>query len=47
MTEAEALQARRYHLLEQLSIAADEIKLIDSRPNSLLEGQNQGQEQHE
>ena len=28
MTEAESLQARRYHLLEQLSRAADEIKRI-------------------
>ena len=31
MTESEALQARRYHLLEQLSQAADEIARIDDR----------------
>jgi hypothetical protein len=31
MTDPEALRARRYHLLEQISQAADEIARIDSR----------------
>jgi hypothetical protein len=38
MTEAESLQARRYHLLEQLSRAADEIKRIDDRLSAVLAG---------
>ncbi len=38
MSKPEALQARRYHLLEQLSRAVDEIKRIDNRLSSLLEG---------
>ena len=31
MTEAEALHRRRQYLLEQISIAADEINRIDER----------------
>jgi len=38
MTEPEALQDRRQFLLEQLSRAADEIRLIDER----LEGRRPG-----
>jgi len=42
MTEPEALQKRRRHLLEQLSRAADEISRIDNRLNNILAG-NRGQ----
>jgi len=42
MTEPEALQKRRRHLLEQLSRAADEIGRIDSRLTFLLEGRKPG-----
>lgn len=38
MTEAESLQARRYHLLEPLSRATDEIKRIDDRLSAVLAG---------
>ncbi len=42
MTEPEALQERRKFLLEQLSRAADEIRRIDDRLSSLLEGRRPG-----
>lgn len=42
MTEPEALQDRRQFLLEQLSRAADEIRRIDERLSSLLEGRRPG-----
>ncbi len=42
MTEPEALQDRRQILLEQLSRAADEIRRIDDRLSSLLEGRRPG-----
>jgi len=42
MTEPEALQDRRKFLLEQLSRAADEIRRIDDRLSSLLEGRRPG-----
>lgn len=42
MSEPEALQKRRQFLLEQLSRAADEIKRIDDRLSSLLEGKKPG-----
>ena len=42
MSEPEALQERRKFLLEQLSRAADEIRRIDDRLSSLLEGRRPG-----
>ncbi|WP_461457983.1 hypothetical protein [Methanothrix sp.] len=42
MSEPEALQDRRKILLEQLSRAADEIRRIDDRLSSLLEGRRPG-----
>jgi hypothetical protein len=42
MTEPEALRRRRQFLLEQLSREADEIRLIDERLSSLLEGRRPG-----
>ncbi|WP_286857419.1 hypothetical protein [Methanosaeta sp. UBA356] len=42
MSEPEALQDRRKILLEQLSLAADEIRRIDDRLSSLLEGRRPG-----
>jgi len=42
MTEPEALRQRRQILLEQLSRAADEIRRIDDRLSSLLEGRRPG-----
>jgi len=42
MSEPEALQKRRQFLLEQLSKAADELKRIDDRLSSLLEGRKPG-----
>ncbi|WP_461459036.1 hypothetical protein [Methanothrix sp.] len=42
MTEPDALRQRRKFLLEQLSRAADEIRRIDDRLSSLLEGRRPG-----
>ncbi len=42
MTEAQALQKRRHHLLESIAGAADEIKRIDDRLTDLLEGKKPG-----
>ena len=42
MSEPDALRQRRKILLEQLSRAADEIKRIDDRLSSLLEGRKPG-----
>jgi hypothetical protein len=38
VSEADALQKRRYHLLEQLSRAADEIAKIDNRLSNIQGG---------
>ena len=40
--ETHALRQRRKFLLEQLSRAADEIRRIDNRLSSLLEGRKPG-----
>ena len=42
MSEPEALTRRRKLLLAQLSRAVDEIKRIDNRLSSLLEGRKPG-----
>jgi hypothetical protein len=42
MIEAEALHKRRSQLLESIGKAADEIKRIDDRISSLMEGRKPG-----
>jgi len=42
MTEPEALHRRRQFLFEKIGQAADEIKRIDDRLSSLLEGRKPG-----